>query len=97
MSRTTAAKTKRKRINFNIQAAPGSTVCVAGDFNQWNETKKKLTDKKGDGTFTGCLLLEPGTYEYKLVIDGQWHMDPQCEDTVENDQGTLNNVIRINQ
>ncbi|HPQ39716.1 MAG TPA: glycogen-binding domain-containing protein [bacterium] len=86
---------KRRRITFNIQAAPGSTVSVAGDFNQWNVNGKLLKDKENNGHFSGSMLLEPGRYEYKLIINGKWSLDPACSDTAKNDCGTLNNVLNI--
>jgi len=88
---------KRRRIHFNVQADPGSAVFVAGDFNTWDPRKKALTDRSGGGRFTGCVLLEPGRYEYKLVINDTWCLDPVCGDRVENPCGTLNNVLHVEQ
>ncbi|MBN1880497.1 glycogen-binding domain-containing protein [bacterium] len=86
---------KPKRVTFRINAKPGSRVFVAGDFNQWDAENKQLKDSKGNGTFSGCLTLEPGTYEYKFVIDGTWTIDPACTEHAKNACGSLNSVLRV--
>lgn len=85
----------KKRITFHCNAEPGSEVYVAGDFNEWNPEKRKLSDKEGNGHFTTTMFLSPGTYEYKFIINGQWSIDPECEEWVPNKMGSLNSVIRI--
>ncbi|NLL83980.1 MAG: glycoside hydrolase [Lentisphaerae bacterium] len=86
---------KNRRVTFTVQADPGSTVYLAGSFNDWNPQKKKMTDKKGNGTFTACLLLPPGSYEYKFVINGTWCVDPANCEWSQNDLGTLNSLLTI--
>ncbi|MCB2156226.1 hypothetical protein KQI84_15225 [bacterium] len=51
-------------------------VYVAGTFNGWNSSADRLTDEDGDGTYTGILMIAPGTYAYKYVVDGHWMLDP---------------------
>ena len=85
----------RKRVTFVCKAVPGSEVYVAGDFNEWNPEKRKLSDKEGHGRFTTTMLLPVGTYEYKFIINGQWSIDPECEEWVPNKMGSLNSVVII--
>ncbi len=86
---------KKQRVTFSVRAEPGSTVYLAGTFNNWDPTDKLMADKKGDGLYTATLNLAPGTYEYKFVIDGTWCADPECPDWVQNELGTLNSVKRV--
>jgi 1,4-alpha-glucan branching enzyme len=91
-----AAATKgRKRVTFAVQAEPGSTVCVAGDFNNWDPSRKKLTDKQGNGMFSGSALVSKGRYEYKLLINDVWCVDPECSNWAHNDFGSLNSVMIV--
>lgn len=90
-----STKPKTKRVTFKAQAAPGSKVFIAGDFNEWNATAREMTDPKGNGNFSVTLNLAPGTYEYKLVINGAWCVDPECKDWVQNNLGTLNSVRKV--
>ena len=89
------AKAAEKSVTFTVRAEPGKDVYLAGTFNQWNPTGKKMTSKKGEGVYAATVKLAPGTYEYKFVIDGTWCADPECADWVQNDHGTLNSVITV--
>ncbi len=84
----------RKRVTFILESTPGKVVAIAGSFNGWLP-EKQLTDKKGDGIYTGILMLEPGTYEYKLVIDGEWRLDESNPNFSPNDMGSLNSVLVV--
>mgnify|MGYP006300511529 CR=1 FL=1 len=84
----------RKRITFQVRAEPGSEVYVAGDFNDWQPTKK-LTNKNNDDIYTGTILLDrQKQYEYKFVINGKWSVDPNCDEWVPNSLGSLNSVLK---
>ena len=90
-----AAKAVEKSVVFTIRADVGKAVYLAGSFNQWNPTGKKMLDKKNEGVYTASIKLAPGRYEYKFVIDGVWCADPENLDFVQNDHGTLNSVIAV--
>jgi 1,4-alpha-glucan branching enzyme len=85
--------TKARRIKFEIEAEKGSDVYVAGTFNEWDTTKKKLVFK--NGTYSGTLSLAPGRYEYKFMIDGIWCVDPKCREWAPNQFGSLNSVLIV--
>ena len=36
-----------------------------------------------------------GTYEYCLVVDGQWRPDPLAKETVPNPFGGRNSVLKV--
>jgi hypothetical protein len=40
------------------------------------------------------LSLDPGSYQYRLLVDGQWQDDPQCLQRVPNTYGT-ENCVRV--
>lgn len=88
----------RKRVVVSVKADPGSTVYIAGSFNDWNPSDKQLKDKTGSGVFTATLTLAPGIYEYKFVINGVWTLDSDPDrDWTQNGLGTLNSVLRVGQ
>ena len=90
-----ASATSKKRITFTYRSEKGSTIFLAGSFNNWSATAKKMADKKGNGVYTAMLTLAPGSYEYKFVIDGTWCADPKCADWIQNEHGTLNSVKHV--
>ncbi|MBR1609630.1 MAG: glycogen-binding domain-containing protein [Kiritimatiellae bacterium] len=93
-TRKAAPKGERKVIT--VQADPGSTVFLAGSFNNWDPAALRMTDKAGNGVFSATVTLAPGIYEYKFVINGVWTLDPDPErDWTQNGLGTLNSVLRV--
>lgn len=83
----------RKRVRFQLRAEPGSSVHVAGSFNDWDPTKKKMIYSAG--VYSATVMLHPGSYEYKFLVDDIWCVDPECPDWIPNDQGSLNSVIAV--
>ena len=41
------------------------------------------------------MLLEPGTYEYKFVVDGEWKLDESNPNFAPNSLGSLNSVLVV--
>jgi len=91
----------RKPVKAGLVHAPFVTridgaraVALAGDFNGWSPDAGRLT-KKPDGTWTIDLLLAPGEYQYRLVVDGQWRDHPEAKRRVRNPYGTENGVLEV--
>ena len=89
--KSTAKKATAKNVTFTVHADKGKAVYVAGEFNKWNPTAKKMAYNAG--VYTATVKLAAGTYQYKFVIDGTWCADPENVNAVANDQGTFNSVI----
>lgn len=85
----------RKRIAFRFKAKPGMNVFLAGSFNNWDISAKKLEDKKGIGDYQALVMLSKGVYEYKFFVDGKWCLDPENPNFIKNAHGTLNSVIEV--
>ena len=88
-----AQKPATKAVTFTVHAEKGKAVYVAGEFNDWNPTAKKMAFKAG--VYSATVKLAPGDYQYKFVIDGTWCADPENVNAVANDQGTFNSVITV--
>ena len=84
---------KARKVRFSIDAREARQVAVAGDFNQWDQTCHCV--RKKDGRWEKCVMLPPGTYEYKYLVDGQWLMDPENDRVCINCFGTRNNVLVV--
>ena len=85
----------RRRVSFLVKANPGSEVYLAGSFNNWDPKTKRMKESKTEGEYTVKLMLAPGEHQYKFIINGEWHVDPECSNWVRNDHGTLNSLIRV--
>src|SRR5262245_54660768 len=81
------------RIEFTDPVA--ATVAVAGTFNDWRPDASPMVRVSG-GRWVKDLALLPGTYEYRLVVDGIWIPDPAAPQTVPNPFGERNSVLKVN-
>jgi len=85
-----------KRVAFEISTNPNSDVYLAGTFNNWDPIKHQMKDAHGNGKYSIALMLPKGEHEYKFVINGNWGVDPECQDWARNSFGTLNSVKKVN-
>lgn len=88
-----AASTKQK-VTFSFVAPDAQSVQVAGDFTAWNSGPVALKKQK-DGVWKKVVSLEPGRYEYRYLVDGQWQDDPNCPTRVPNTFGSENCVCVV--
>jgi neopullulanase len=86
-------------VLFEYAAAPEvQQVLVSGSFNNWQEdasTANAMTDDDGDDLWTLVLSLEPGVYQYKFVVDGDWIPDPGNPDQVPDNYDGFNSVLTV--
>jgi len=96
---TTAAKAakpkiQRKRVTVSLMAPNAKAVSLMGDFNQWNQ-KVHPMKQNNEGTWKKVIVVEPGKYEYRFLVDGQWWNDPENDIICSNCFGTANNVLEV--
>lgn len=88
-------KIAKKSVTFTVHADKGKAVYLAGCFNNWSTTAKKMAYKAKSGVYAATVQLAAGEYQYKFIIDGTWCADPENVNSVQNDQGTFNSVIVV--
>jgi 1,4-alpha-glucan branching enzyme len=89
-----AENSHKKRISFQYHAPEAAEIYLAGTFNGWDSNNRSLKQQK-DGKWKTTLTLEPGIYEYRFIVDGEWRNDPRCEEKRANDFGSENSVLRV--
>ena len=90
-----AAATKgKRRVTFRLAAPAAENVYLVGDFNRWEENETAMRPKP-DGFWERVLMLQPGKYEYKFKIDGQWACDPDNPRRCKNTFGTDNSLLVV--
>jgi 1,4-alpha-glucan branching enzyme len=103
---TTTTKTIRKKatgprgmtqiVRIEYLNPQAMSVFVAGTFNAWHpQVTEMLKIKDKDGSWVTELTLLPGTYEYRLVVDGRWTVDPGRRESVPNPYGGQNSVLTV--
>jgi len=85
---------KKKRVTFSLNAPGAGIVTLCGSFNNWDPSQGAMK-KDSKGVWKKTVDLEPGVYEYKLLVDDDWIADPSCAETVPNPHGTMNSIIRV--
>ena len=70
-------------------------VCLAGTFNNWSPDVEPMDGPESDGTFRLTLTLGAGEYLYKFVADGNWHHDPENEQTADDGFGGFNSKLLV--
>ena len=79
---------------FSFMAPEAQTVQLAGDFTDWELAPVSLKKLKG-GLWKTTVTLEPGSHQYRFLVDGQWRDDPTCDARVPNPFGAENCVRQI--
>ncbi len=81
-------------VSFEYFNPAAREVLVAGSFNDWQPRATPMTKQRG-GKWSAEILLKPGHYEYRFVVDGQWQDDPMAARFVANAFGELNCVVEV--
>jgi len=85
----------RKRVILEYAGKPGQDVFVAGSFNHWAPHEKKMRRLDGSGHYKIWLFLPTGRYEYKFVVDNEWHIDTNNPHWTPDGNGALNSVLEV--
>ena len=73
-TRTRTSTTVQRSFSFNAPAA--ATVMLVGDFTHWQE--RAISLRRGrNGVWSATVSLEPGTYHYRFIVDGEWQDEPE--------------------
>lgn len=84
----------RQKVVLRFYDFAGKDVKLAGSFNDWRPDEGVVTRVK-DGIMEKITMLMPGTYQYRLIIDGVWQEDPSNPEQVPNYSGGFNSVLQV--
>lgn len=88
------AKATKRRIPFLVKAKAAKEVRITGDFTRWVEEGIPLKHE-GEGTWRTVLPLDPGRYEYRILVDGQWTDHEEATERLTNPYGSQNCVLKV--
>lgn len=69
-------------------------VFIAGDFNSWSPNATEM-ESDGEGNWSKTVVLNPGKYGYKYIVDGNWQPDPDNPRTQPDGYGGVNSMVEI--
>ena len=77
--------------------SPANKVFLAGTMNGWKPDNPQyaLNDLDGDGVWEITVKLDPGSYKYKFVVDGNWTTDKANPKTAPDGYGGKNSVVEV--
>jgi 1,4-alpha-glucan branching enzyme len=87
-------KISKEKVTFSLLAPEARSVQLAGDFTGWQQSPVHLKKLKG-GLWKTTVSLLPGRHEYRLLVDGQWHDDPECKLRQANQFGGENCICVV--
>ena len=87
-------KPKKRRVTFSLTAPDAHQVAVAGGFNAWDESAGRMK-RNSEGVWQKIVMLLPGDYEYKFMVDGEWLTDPGNPEIRLNCFGTFNSLLSV--
>lgn len=80
-------------ITFDPKDMAYEKVQVAGEVNGWNPAVSPMTSV--DGRWEIRFRLNPGRYQYQIVADGKWMLDPANPVKVDNNVGGWNSEMVV--
>ncbi|HVR85308.1 MAG TPA: isoamylase early set domain-containing protein [Planctomycetota bacterium] len=89
-----SASADTRLVPIVVRVGGGKNVALTGDFNGW--TKEGISMQSlGSGRYKTQLRLAPGSYQFRLLVDGEWADDQDAERRVANPFGTQNSVLQV--
>jgi hypothetical protein len=83
-----------ERIRFHYNADSGSTVYLAGSFNNWDPFMYEMREES-PGTYTLALGLPPGTYQYVFFDRGAFYPDLSNPERTYLLDGRIASVLNV--
>ena len=85
---------EKQKVILRFFDFAGQDVKLAGSFNDWRPDQGVVT-RTSDGVVEKIMMLTPGTYQYRLIVDGIWQEDPSNPEQVPNYSGGFNSVLEV--
>ena len=93
-----AAPGAPREVVVRFKDSSAGDVRIAGDFNGWVPDRgvRSLIASEGQTrVWTKVLTLEPGTYQYRYVVDGEWREDPANPQSAPGPTGQPNSILHV--
>ncbi len=83
-----------RTLPMTVKAPEAKDVRVTGEFTEWAQQGIRLSHD-GAGRWRTVLTLEPGEYQYRLLVDGAWKDHAEAAQRVANPFGTENCILKV--
>src|SRR5215471_15300381 len=89
-----SARNILKPINFFYAAPEAQSVCLIGDFNDWNP-KSLPMQRRVDGWWFLQVPLTHGYHQYLFVVDGKPALDSHATGVARNQRYKQASLIAV--
>jgi len=87
-----------REVVVRFKDSSAGDVRIAGDFNGWvpdRGVRSLIASEGQERVWTKVLTLEPGTYQYRYVVDGEWREDPGNPQSAPGPTGQPNSILQV--
>ena len=87
-------KSARQKYEFTYdpKGKKHKSVQLAGELNDWTPARTPFHQE--NGIWKASIDLNPGVYQYQIVVDSAWMLDPANAEKVDNNNGGFNSVFK---
>ncbi len=89
-----AEQARRQMVVLTFDEIDCQRLQIAGDFNDW-VPDRNIETRHINGHWQKVFTAEPGVYEYRLLIDGEWQPDPTNPAEIPNELGGVNSLLQV--
>jgi 1,4-alpha-glucan branching enzyme len=83
-----------KPVNFYCVAPSAQSVCLAGDFNNWDPTSHPMR-RHVDGCWSIVVQLPHGHHRYQFIVDDKSVLDPQGTGITRNERNERVSLLAV--
>ena len=92
--RPAAENSNVQRVVLSFQNHQQRDIRIAGEFNEWIADKDIQTVTEND-IIHKVFYVEPGDYQYRLIVDGKWRNDPTNPRQALSTLGIHNSLLHV--
>jgi 1,4-alpha-glucan branching enzyme len=90
-----ATRVSQREVVFILSSQEAEKVYLCGEFNDWSPHGLPMIRHDENCAWEKRLMLRPGRYEYKFIVNGVWIHNPDAPENVQNIHGSLNSVVEV--
>lgn len=89
-----SARRTRHHVDFFCEAPEAKSVCLVGDFNDWQPGVNPM-ERMFDGRWMASLELHHGHHQYLFLVDGQPRLDTSAQGTTRNERDERVSLVAV--
>ena len=84
----------QRAVNFTCHAPEARSVCLVGDFNEWNPAANPMKQMP-DRCWLITVEMKHGHHRYAFLVDDTIAVDPMAQGITRNEQGQKVSLVSV--